>query len=496
MDQFRWDKLSTLSYSQLSGIAVLSLFLVIIIQRLNDPLAKIPGPWYAAWTSYVLVYKEVNAVGPLYVQELHKKYGPIVRVSRKSVDVSDPECAKMIHSVKAGYVKSKWYTQDRKDRDNVFNLRDVAAHRQRRKLLSHPFSESNLKATIPLIEEKVQLAMKGMKDEMKRRGATDVYNWWMFFTTDTIGELSFGESFNMLESGEKNQYIKDLEAVGYATAISELFPVEAMDFLGRFLRIPFLQGLADAEERRLRYADESLARYEAAKAEEGGSTKPMLFSRLIHAQVDGESLARTEIRNEAELFITAGSDTTSNTLTYLTWAVCKRPEIKARLLRELAALPRDFTDADLRGLRYLDMVITETLRRYPVAPSALHRVVPREGAAMRGHWLPGGAVVRTQNWSLHMNEAVFPDPMRFDPGRWECPSKAMTDAIMPFGGGSRICIGMHLAYIEMRLGIAHFFRTFPDATPSTLEGFGDADMEQLLYFLSSPKNHRCLIEAR
>lgn len=59
-----------------------------------------------------------------------------------------------------------------------------------------------------------------------------------------------------------------------------------------------------------------------------------------------------------------------------------------------------------------------------------------------------------------------------------------------------VCIGLHLARTELRLATARFFRTFPDAKVSTLEGMKDSDMEQMLFFLASPKGKRCLIECR
>jgi hypothetical protein len=58
-----------------------------------------------------------------------------------------------------------------------------------------------------------------------------------------------------------------------------------------------------------------------------------------------------------------------------------------------------------------------------------------------------------------------------------------------------VCIGMHLARMELRMAVALFFRTFPHAVVSHLEDMSDADMAQEIYFLLSPKGKRCLIQA-
>jgi cytochrome P450 len=69
----------------------------------------------------------------------------------------------------------------------------------------------------------------------------------------------------------------------------------------------------------------------------------------------------------------------------------------------------------------------------------------------------------------------------------------MKDASMPFGGGSRSCIGMNLAQTELRLATAEFFSAFPKASTPTLEGMDLEDMDQIAYFLMSPKSKRCLL---
>lgn len=165
---------------------------------------------------------------------------------------------------------------------------------------------------------------------------------------------------------------------------------------------------------------------------------PTLFTKLFKGE-EAELLTMKEIRDEAMIYILAGSDTTALTLTYLIWAVCRDEGIRQTLVNELAGLRgnNSFDDAELRRLPYLNQVIDEALRLYASAPAGLPRVVPAGGATLAGYSFPAGTVVSTQAYSMHRIESIFPDPERFDPSRWAGATKEMRDASMAWGGGSR-----------------------------------------------------------
>jgi len=275
---------------------------------------------------------------------------------------------------------------------------------------------------------------------------------------------------------------------------------------------------SESFKRSTNYADQSIERYTRLLASDPSNARPTLFTKMF--QAGDEGLPDIEIRSDATAYIVAGSDTTANTLTYLFWSVCRDERIRQALTEELSGLPDDFGDRQLKELPYLTRVIDETLRLFPAAPSGLPRAVPPGGAELAGYFLPGGATVCTQAYSLHRNPDVFPSPEKFDPSRWEAPTKAMRDSFMPFGGGSRgkfslpptltfillctmlrylanapkVCLGLHLARMELRLATALFFRAWPRARASRREGMSDSDMEPIIFFLLSPKGKRCLIE--
>ncbi|KAI1429097.1 cytochrome P450 [Xylaria sp. FL1777] len=498
MNALESHDLRSIGLRQTAGISLIAVILAVIIRRLLfAPLANIPGPWYTKWTNVVVKMKTIRGEGPIYVDQLHDKYGSVVRLGPDEVDVADIEATKKIHRVKADFIKTDFYLGIAYKKENILNTQDINFHRRHRKLLSQPLSENSLKAMEPQIEEKVRFTVERMGQEMRTRKAVDVYKWWMFMTTDIIGQLTFGESFHALENGKQiDTYIKDLRSVGFIITIAS-----QLTFLMPILyHVPFpLPGFSDSlktiAKRLTSYASTKLQklRDEIESKDEG---RPLLFSKLVQGTtIDGESLTDTEIRNDAEIYIIAGSDTSSNTLTYLTWALCKQPELRDQLVKELEKLPADFTADDLKYLPFLNQCITECLRLFPVVPGGLPRYVPKEGADIAGYWLPSGITVTTQAWTLHRNPEVFPNPDEYNPARWETPTKGMKDSMMAFGGGSRACIGMHLAYIELRMGLAYFFRAFPKSRVSGLEGMSNNDMKQAMHFISSPHNHRCLIEA-
>jgi len=362
----------------------------------------------------------------------------VVRIGPTEVSISDPSATREIYSVKESYRKTPFYTNFVPQRvTQIFSTTDPDLHRRYRRLLSSPMSETSLHSLYyAAVEANANLAIWRIREEMESRGAADVFKWWLFMTTDIIGELSFGESFRMLEQKKKNQYILDLEKNGFMGALRATFPT--LIDLSSVFPVPVIKHAVAASARMARYAEESLARRQRLEAADPTNAKMTLFSKVYQAAGD-EQLTFKEMRDNAMAYIVAGSDTTATTLTYLVWAVCRHPEVKATLLKELETLPadEDFADRELKQLPYLNQVIDEALRLYPAVAAGLPRFVPPGGATLAGHWIEGGVTVSSQSYTLHRNPEAFPQPEVFDPSRWETPTKAMKDAFFAFGGGAR-----------------------------------------------------------
>lgn len=238
----------------------------------------------------------------------------------------------------------------------------------------------------------------------------------------------------MSNEKKKTQYAQDVQSLGIIAAVCSIFP-NILPLLG-LLRVPFFTNAFQASQRINIYAEQSLSRHKRLYEKDENSVRTTLFSKVFKA-AEEENWKFNEISGDARTYIIAGSDTTSNTLSYLVWAVCNHPEVKAKLVSELETLPADYSETDLRNLKYLGYVIEETMRRYPVAPSALPRVAPAGGATLCGYWIPEGTTVSAQSTTMHRDPDAFEDAEKFNPSRWESPTPAMKDAFMGFGKGAR-----------------------------------------------------------
>ncbi|KAL1885064.1 hypothetical protein Plec18167_001721 [Paecilomyces lecythidis] len=147
--------------------------------------------------------------------------------------------------------------------------------------------------------------------------------------------------------------------------------------------------------------------------ESGTLSTPFFFSKIMNIKDTENGLTAIEMEEEASEFMITGTDTTSNTLTYLVWAVINHPAARSKLEWEINhMLPEKYTDSDIVKLEYLSCVVRETLRLYGAASGSHPRCVPRGGWKTGNYYLPEGTVVLTQAYSLHRCPGIFPDPLR------------------------------------------------------------------------------------
>lgn len=184
------------------------------------------------------------------------------------------------------------------------------------------------------------------------------------------------------------------------------------------------------------YSEESIERYWRLYQEDPENVKPTLMTK-DYAGVEQGTIDIAQIRRDGVGFIVAGTDTTAITATYAVWLLLHHPAIEQDLIQEVSKLPVDFKDEDLRSLSLLGNVINETLRLCGPVGQSLPRFVPSGGVDFGGFYIPEGKIAGVPAYTMHRDPTVWSSPERFDPSRWNEPTKDMRDSFYPFGGGSR-----------------------------------------------------------
>jgi cytochrome P450 len=236
-------------------------------------------------------------------------------------------------------------------------------------------------------------------------------------------------------------------------------------------------------QRRARRANATLHRL-AAEILAAVRADPARDAPLVRALITaadpqtGQPLSDDDICHELVLFILAGHDTTSTTLTYSLWALGHHPTIQDRVFDEVSALgDRPLTPDDVPRLGHTVRVLHEALRLCP--PGAGTPRLLKKDLAVDGYRLEAGTMAVVSFYAMHRNPELWDDPLAFDPDRF-LPERSQGRSrwqYLPFGGGPRSCIGDHFAMLEATLALATIIRAarieslnddFPLATPFTV----------------------------
>ncbi len=196
------------------------------------------------------------------------------------------------------------------------------------------------------------------------------------------------------------------------------------------------------------------AEIDARRARPDPERRDVLSLLLAARDEDGSALARDEVRDQLMTLMFAGHDTSTSTLSFLLYELARDRRVLAELQAEQdrvlsGAMP---TPHQLEHeLPYLEMVVDEVLRLYPPAWIGPRRAV--RDFEFAGHTVSAGAHVSYCSWASHRLAEVFPEPDEFIPERFTRERKAALPrgAYVPFGGGSRICIGKRFGQTEVKL---------------------------------------------
>ncbi|PNF35807.1 putative cytochrome P450 6a14 [Cryptotermes secundus] len=174
---------------------------------------------------------------------------------------------------------------------------------------------------------------------------------------------------------------------------------------------------------------------------------------------DENGLSMNSLAAQAFVFFVAGFETSSTTMTFCLYELSLHQDIQERLREEIDAVLKkhegNITYEAIQEMKYLDKVVAETLRKYPVVP-----ILNRE--CTKAYKIPDTDIVLEKGirtvipiLGLHHDPKYYPDPERFDPERFSEEEKAKRHnyVYLPFGEGPRICIGMRFGLMQTKVGL-------------------------------------------
>ena len=152
----------------------------IVYRAFTGPLKAAPGPWHSRFTRLPLSIAIVTGRRPEYVDSLHKKYGPHVRVAPNELAVSDIEIFHHIHRIGTDFMKSDWYHKltGARPRRSMFTFTNAKDHSLRRRMFSRPMSrKSLLENWHDTVKEMTSLTVNKMYDVAAREGKVNMLDW-------------------------------------------------------------------------------------------------------------------------------------------------------------------------------------------------------------------------------------------------------------------------------------------------------------------------------
>ncbi|KXN74937.1 cytochrome P450 [Conidiobolus coronatus NRRL 28638] len=215
-----------------------------------------------------------------------------------------------------------------------------------------------------------------------------------------------------------------------------------------------------------------------------------LLSTMLRSDPDSpyEPLTDEELVHNLNIFFLAGHDTTANTLSYALYHLARNRDVQDKLRNEIyqkmnlddnqekLVVP---TSEQLKNMEYLNLVIKETMRISPAVLQIGRQLAEDYSIAEDNIVLPKGTNVGLSIYSILNDPAVYPNPEKFDPERF-LNNKYEADTYIPFGGGSRICVGMNFSLMEQKIFLALLLQKFdlsvtkdnPDYEKLRISGLG------------------------
>ncbi|XP_061455417.1 cytochrome P450 3A9-like [Rhineura floridana] len=436
----------------------------------------IPGPRPLPFLGTLLTYRR----GFLkFDNECFQKYGRIWGI----YDGRQPVLATLDPTIIKAILVKECYTTftNRRNIELVGILKSAVSMakdeqwRRIRTVLSPTFTSGKLKEMFPIIKHYGEVLVQNVQKNVEKDERVVVKDVFGAYSMDVVTSTSFGVNIDSMNN-PGDPFVKEIQKLTKFRAFDPRF---ILIFMFPFL-IPFFKllniNLFDKDA--LNFFTRSFAKMKEARQKEGQGSRVDFLQLMINSQSaksansDQESnglshsykgLTDTEILAQAFIFVFAGYEPTSNSLGYAAYLLATHPDVQQKLQDEIdTILPNKapLTYDAIMQLEYLDMVLSETQRLYPLG-GRIERLCKKD-VEINGVTILKGMVVMIPPSVLHRDPEYWPEPDEFRPERFSKENKEKVDpyTYLPFGAGPRNCLGMRFGLVTMKVAMANLLQHF------------------------------------
>lgn len=426
----------------------------------------IPGPKPLPFLGSILAYRKGFWE---FDKQCHKKYGKMwgfYEGRNPVLAITDPDM------IKAVLVKECYSTFTNRRTlgpsgilKKAISIAENEEWKRIRALLSPTFTSGKLKEMLPIIKQYADVLVKNMRQKSENGDPISMKDIFGAYSMDVITATSFGVNVDSLNNPQ-DPFVEKIKKLLKFNVFDPLFlSVTLFPFL-----IPILDvlGFCLFPKDVISFFKTSVQRMKENRMQEKEKQRMDFLQLMINSQNSNikeshKSLSDLEIVAQSVIFIFAGYETTSSALSFALYLLATHPDVQKKLQDEIdAALPDKAppTYDALAQIEYLDMVMNESLRLYPIA-GRLERVCKAD-VEVNGVLIPKRTVVVVPTLVLHKDAKYWPEPEEFRPERF---SKKNQDSInpytyLPFGDGPRNCIGMRFALMNMKIALVSILQNF------------------------------------
>ncbi|KAK5684481.1 hypothetical protein LTS10_004351 [Elasticomyces elasticus] len=334
--------LAVLSFSYVVGKVIYSIYL--------SPLAKVPGRKLDALSRIPYVRRLLSSTTVTDLTRLHERYGDVVRFSPTEVSFITEEAWQGICGFRTGAMRGRlnmpkdpaWYPKPANGVPSIL-VADDAGHTRHRRALAHAFSEKALAEQMGLVQDYVDQLIGGIKDAAaKSSEPVDLSRWYVWTTFDVISDLLWGEPFGCLRDRSTHKYVRllfrSVEAFRFAY-VKAYFPWAK--YVGNL--VLDTKVIAD----RLEYLEWVGGQTRKRAGRETQRPDFMTYILKHNGEKGDTPLSTKEIESDAQVFVTAGSETTATMLSATTFLLLKNPAVMQKLIEEVRGLWKRYADINL-----------------------------------------------------------------------------------------------------------------------------------------------------